>query len=249
VNTAISELLEQTKKSISELFFVTFETVDEWEKGIYFYIYVNPSKRMRSILDVQREILIVGNTYLEQQTRTIAFAKNVINNSNGRLEGNLFFVVHRDPKGNPKLKKWGREAGITIIPIYVGNDPLPSGPELERLLAFELFSQDPFDITGPVASDVHFFGRRTEAQELARKLQNGQIRACFGIRKIGKTSIMHRVLREIEKNFDSVTVFTDCSQDAVFQLHAPNLLVSLAATVEKAIEEDRPVLELSIIRK
>jgi hypothetical protein len=215
-DTQIVELLEKTKKALTGLFHVNADYIHEWEKGVYFAIYATPSHRMQSILDVQREILIIGNNYFEQQARTLAFAKHLIKDSRGRLEPHLFFIIHRDAKGSSKLKKWGREAGLTIIPIYADADGLPTGQELERVLANEFFSQDPFDVTGPVASDVQFFGRRTEAQELARKLQNGQIRACFGIRKIGKTSVMHRVLQDIEKNFNSITVFTDCQQDSVF---------------------------------
>ena len=47
--------------------------------------------------------------------------------------------------------------------------------ELERELFAELFAQDPFEVTGPVSDDANFFGRRDEAQELARKLQHGYI--------------------------------------------------------------------------
>lgn len=231
VDRELEALAENAKTALAILFQVNHESLQEWETGHYFKIFARPSKRVRAILEVEREILIVGNTYNDQQARTIAFAQNAIRDAKGRLESKLVFVVHRDLKGNPKLKRWGREAGLTIIPIYASGGKLPSGPELERTLAYEFFSHDPFDVTGPVDSDAQFFGRRTEAQELARKLQNGQIRACFGIRKIGKTSVMHRVLREIESHFDCVTVFIDCQQDGVFNLSASNLLISIAASI------------------
>ena len=51
------------------------------------------------------------------------------------------------------------------MPLYYGKI-LPSGPELLRTLAYELYSFDPFDVTGPVADDTHFYGRRDEAREL-----------------------------------------------------------------------------------
>jgi hypothetical protein len=112
------------------------------------------------------------------------------------------------------------------------------------LLAYEFFSQDPFDVTGPVASDAQFFGRRTEAQELARKLQGGQIRACFGIRKVGKTSILHRVLQDMDANFDAITIFIDCSQDGIFQLRSRGLLQSIASTIDLAVRTNSAKVEL-----
>lgn len=243
----IDERLRTTKDALGVLFQVNYEGVSEWEKGLYFKLFARPSKRVQAILEVEREILIVGNIYRDQQARTVAFAQHVINESKGRLEPKLFFVVHSDPKGNGKLKKWGRESGLTIIPLYTSNGALPSGEELERALSYEFFSHNPFDITGPVDSDAQFFGRRTEAQELARKLQNGQIRACFGIRKIGKTSIVHRVLGEIEGHFDCITVFIDCQQDGVFNLRAANLLVSIAGTIDSAMQSKKSVVELKTI--
>jgi hypothetical protein len=243
----IDERLKTAKDALGILFQVNYEGVTEWEKGEYFTLFAKPSKRVQAILEVEREILIVGNFYRDQQARTLAFAQKVINESKGRLEPKLFFIVHSDPKGNSKLKTWGREAGLTIIPLYTSNGALPSGEELERVLSYEFFSHNPFDITGPVDSDAQFFGRRTEAQELARKLQNGQIRACFGIRKIGKTSIVHRVLGEIEAHFDCITIFIDCQQDGVFNLTAPNLLVSIAGTIETVVQSKKSVAELKTI--
>ena len=99
------------------------------------------------------------------------------------------------------------------------------------MLSHEFFTQDPFDVTGPVANDAQFFGRRTEAQELARKLQLGHIRSCFGIRKIGKTSVLHRVLAEIKGDYDAVTIFIDCQRDDVFGLDAAGLLQSMTHTL------------------
>jgi hypothetical protein len=238
------DLTSKAKSSLSPLFNCTHDTIQEWEKGEYGVIYARPSKRMKAVLDVQREILCLVSSYTEQQARTTAFAKRAIKATNGRLEQNVCIIIHRDSRGNSKLKKWGRETGISIIPIYVSSDYIPSGKDLEKALAYEFFTQDPFDITGPVASDAQFFGRRTEAQELARKLQNGQIRSCFGIRKIGKTSVMHRVLKEIEENFECKTVFSDCQKDSIFELNAAQLLMSFAHTLESAKSENGKVFEI-----
>lgn len=61
----------------------------------------------------------------------------------------------------------------------------------------------------------------------------GQIRGCLGIRKVGKTSVISRVLKEIPKIFECATVMIDCSKDDVFDLAAQDLLFSISRTVEK----------------
>lgn len=201
------------------------------EKGYYGVVVAMPSKNMKAALSVDREMLILISTFSDQQVRTIQTARDLIDESAGRIDGSAVIVIHRDARGNGKLKKWGREQGFAVLPIYYNGD-LPGGDDLLRSLSYELFSYDSFDITGPVADDSNFYGRREQAQELARKLQAGQIRACFGIRKIGKTSILHRVINEVQVSYDCTTILIDGQRDAVFALDASQLLNSLAAALD-----------------
>jgi hypothetical protein len=227
----LRNLQAETNSAFSQLFTINSESIRKFETGEYFAIFATGSKRVKSILGIEREILILGNAYADQQARSLKFARRIINESDGRLETTLCVIIHQDPRGNAKLKRWGRENGLAVIPVYTASGILPRGQELERLLSYEFFTQDPFDVTGPVANDAQFFGRRTEAQELARKLQYGHIRSCFGIRKIGKTSILHRVLAEIKDNYDAVTVFIDCQRDDVFGLDPAGLLNSITQSL------------------
>ena len=227
----LQSLKAETISALTGLFSVNFETTRQFENGEYFLLYARGSKRVQSILGAEREILVLGNVYADQQARSVQFARRLINESDGRLETTLCVIVHQDPRGNNKLKRWGRENGLAVIPVHASTGVLPRNQELERLLSYEFFTQDPFDVTGPVANDAQFFGRRSEAQELARKLHSGHIRACFGIRKIGKTSVLHRVLAELKDNYDSITLFIDCQRDDVFDMDAAGLLHSITRSL------------------
>lgn len=244
---SLKTLQAEIISAFSALFTFNYNATRQYETGEYVVCIARGSKRVQSILGIDREVLVLGNTYRDQQPRSLQFAKKIIAESEGRLETTVCVIVHPDPKGNIKLKRWGRENGIAIIPVYSASGILPRGQELERLLSFEFFTQDPFDITGPVANDAQFFGRRSEAQELARKLQSGQIRSCFGIRKIGKTSILHRILGEIKENYDSVTIFIDCQRDDVFALSASGLLESISATLKNLQRSGQSYAEVDAI--
>src|SRR6266851_5841877 len=146
------------------------------DKGNYAFFYARPSRRLTSALSLDREVLILFTAFDDQQQRTIKAARDLIAESDGRLETTLAIIVHRDPEGNSKLPKWGRSVGLVVLPVLASR--MPTIPEeLERLLCHELFSHDPFDVTGPVTDDDNFYGRRNEALDLARKLQTGQIRS------------------------------------------------------------------------
>ena len=235
IQNALSALMSRFKSISASLMQITFDNIIERDKGFYGVMYARPSRRLATSLTVDREILVLFSTFPDQQQRTVATVTSVIGQSSGRLESGLAIVVHCDPRGNNKLRNWGREQGLSILAVYSGATPLPEGDAFERLLCVELYSYDPFDITGPVADDSQFFGRRTEAQDLARKLQTGQIRSCFGIRKVGKTSILNRILSDIQQYHDAFCIMLDCSLDHVWVQDAGQLLNSVSAAIEQAV--------------
>lgn len=206
----------------------------DYEKALYFSTYVKPSKRLSKIFSTDREVLVVFTNFPEQQQRTAGLVKSHLAESEGRLESTLAVVVHSDLDGNLKLKKWGRELGISILPILAKDGALDSN-NLERDLLQDFFANDPFDVTGPVYDDSTFYGRRSEAVDIARQLQKGQIKACLGIRKIGKTSILTRIIHEVESSHDCISIVVDCSRDDVWNLSGSELIDSLAYSMEIAV--------------
>jgi hypothetical protein len=224
------------KKAAGELFPAS-QSVSYWEfeKGLYAYLIVKPIKRIARLVSVDRELLVLFSSFFDQQYRTLEVATDLISKSEGRLEQNVIIIVHADPDGNSKLKNWGREKGLAVIPISTYK-PIPIGDALEQYLFSEFFSHDAFDVSGPVSDDTKFYGRRSEAQDIARQLQSGQIRSCLGIRKTGKTSIIHRILDVTKENHDCYSVMIDCSRDSIWQMSEGQLLESIAIAVEQAVK-------------
>jgi len=227
-------LIDEFVKASAGLFEITGRYIEQFEQGFYGCVIAKPTKRMRAALAIDREILVVVSTFKDQQQRTIKFVAQEIQKSMGRLEASVAVVIHRDLKGNSKLRNWGRDRGLSILPVTEG-ESLDGSAALERALCIELYSHDPFDVTGPVSDDANFYGRRDEAIELARKLQKGQIRSCLGIRKVGKTSILNRMLRELQSSHDCTCIMVDCSRDDVWNLNSAELLSSIAASAELAV--------------
>lgn len=213
-------------------------------KGFYGVIYAKPSKRTAVNLGATREILVLITTFDDQQARTTEMIEHLMQESGGRLESNIAIVLHEDPNGNTKLRNWGRERGIAVLPV-MGADLARDHFLLESHLATELFSHDPFDVTGPVSDDTNFFGRRDEALDLARKLNNGGIRSCLGIRKVGKTSLINRVIQNLHTNHDCHTVFVDCSKDSVWSKDAVFLTSWIASSIESAVANNSSYLALN----
>ncbi len=232
IKAKIDDYLDEFEQASSGLLSYNNRFHQTFEQGVYGCVYAKPSRRLASALTIDRELLILVSTFTEQQQRTIKFCRQHIDSSHGRLENTVAIVIHLDDDANHKLKNWGREQGLTILPVCA-KQGIPRDEALEKVLYQEIFSHDPFDITGPVSDDANFFGRRTEAIDLARKLQAGQIRSCLGIRKIGKTSIINRIYGEIQSNYTSACIMIDCSRDDVWSMHAGQFLQAISECVAR----------------
>ena len=243
-NYILNEMIDNFQSSTHNLMKISRRSLQSYDKGIYGVVIARLSNRLESVFSVDREVIVIFSNFPQQQARTIRFARQIMADEDVRLEPSLAIVVHQDRNGNEKLRNWGRQNGMTVLPIHYING-IPADEELERLLCSELFGQDLFDITGPVSDDSQFYGRRTEAQELARNLQRGQIRSCLGLRKIGKTSIINRVIDQLRRHHDAISVMVDCSKDVISSLDASALIWSLSEAVRDAVDSNNTCVAVS----
>ncbi len=218
----------------------------DYYKGTYGVQYVKAAASIRRLLAVDREILALSTSFTDLQPRVNQLAIEIIDSSDGRLENTIAIIVHKDPHGDNKLKTWGRDVGLTVIPLYMAGGSLPSGTLLERRLLAEFFAHDPFNVTGPVSNDSQFYGRRDEAQDLARHLQEGQVRACLGVRKSGKTSILHRIVKELQTYHNCYVTVIDCSRDSVWEMNAAALLSAIASAIEESLSTEEYTAEVKL---
>lgn len=248
IQQEIADLAQQFGRASSALASITKPlSTFEFENGVYGTIFIKPNKRLSKIFSTDREVIVLITNFHDQQQRTIQALKAQISEARGRLEGTLSIIVHSDPDGNRKLKNWGREQGLAILPISA-RDAINDPAMLERDLLQDFFSNDPFDVTGPVSDDARFFGRRSEALDIARQLRSGQIRSSLGIRKIGKTSILNRILHEARTHHDCVSVMVDCSKDDVWEQEATELLNSISESIVAAAKNNPRYAEVSRTR-
>lgn len=99
-----------------------------------------------------------------------------------------------------------RLSNFRIIPIPISifnegklttskrNERFLLSSHLERFLGKEY---DPYDVRSPVSDVLNFFGREATAQELNNKLIGGHPIGLFGLRKIGKSSLMRYMQQSI----------------------------------------------------
>lgn len=198
-------------------------------------LFCKPTQTVTRSLLLERQVLALIVNYSDVQARTITVAEEIIAANNPQLDPGFAIIIHADRDGDNKLRNWGKERNITVLPIYRPKaGVLPNSKALRQLLAHELFSSDPFQVTGPVALDIDFFGRREESKEFLRQLQHGRLRAIFGIRKAGKTSVINRIIRSARESSGLSIAMIDCSMEEFYRLNAQEALKALSKTVNMA---------------
>lgn len=205
-------------------------------KESYVTIFCKPTSTISKALLIEREVVAVIARFSDIHARTVSIAEEVIAQHAPQLERTLAIVVHGDEKGDEKLRSWGRERGLTIVPIcHTKKTPMPTSDTFRRRIAVDVFSGNSFDVTGPVIEDIDFFGRRNEASELVRQLEHGRIRSLFGIRKAGKTSLINRSVKLAREVGTPKIAFIDCSVKEFYNLAPAEALGAVMRTCRSAI--------------
>lgn len=226
----------QLGTAMSSLGDITSRGTETVGNASYGRIYIRPRASLGSALLSSKEILVIVTPYPELQTRVVDAVEKAHRVASGRLERNLAIVAHAVSGQNEVILNWGRERGLTLLPVDCSSG-VPTGSDLQDAICSSLYSQDPFDLTGPVRSVQQFFGR-PHLPDIARRLRDGQVFSLFGIRKVGKTSVLNRLANELVESGQAACIVVDGSDDALSGLRAGELLTSIADSVRLALATD-----------
>ncbi|WP_392670611.1 hypothetical protein [Streptomyces sp. LN785] len=232
------QLATELSAALEDLFQINSHKRFRAYNGNFVGMYAKPTKTIQNSLAIDREVFILIANYPSVHARTIVICQEEIKRAQPRLQPDLAVVLHADPDGDENLRTWGREAGITVFPIYrprVG--AMPPSAVVRQRLARELFATDSFQVTGPVSDDNEFFGRREQAIELLRQLQSGRIEALFGLRKVGKTSMLNRIIDLAREAGAPKIAMVDCSLRGFNEMRAPDALKALARVSRLATQQ------------
>jgi hypothetical protein len=153
------------------------------------------SKPLVEGLGLNREILFLVSSFGDFQPRALSTRHTVemALETPGRLD-NITILVSPDPALRdilPKLED-PRQILLGISPTDVVS-ALQQGHPSERFREFlqeRLYARDFFDRSGPV-NGADFFGREKTLQDVAVQLKRGSHVGLYGLRKVGKTSIIN----------------------------------------------------------
>lgn len=222
---------------LGEVFDITFRTTHE-----NFSLWLAaPQRHTKERFGLQREILVLYSPHAQTDTRVLVTIEHALRHPDfkQRIERVVFLLIHAgDPNDTNELL--GSQTARIIIPIHVSEltDPQRGSMFLRSRIVQYMGRFDLFDMASAIIADEYFFGRNDLVQTLtSRSTIRKESSGVFGLRKTGKTSILHAVQRRLTGQ--SVLVeYIDCSNPGIHSARWWQVLETLAIRCTHTLKRD-----------
>ena len=146
------------------------------------------------------------------------------------LAADKIYLVYGDlPPAAGQLAPLRERSALPIVPIAVWDmeralaEKSASAEHLRRLEDPFVVRPDPYDESRAVEWEVLFYGRKEALERIPPSLLQGQSVAIFGLRKVGKTSLLNRLRRALNAQ---PFVLIDCQIYALVAVDLFNEILS-----------------------
>ncbi|MDH2672372.1 AAA-like domain-containing protein [Klebsiella quasipneumoniae] len=202
-------------EAVSQIWFVTFFKSASFKNSEYHFFFAKPTREIAEQFHFSREVLVLITPSSHFMPRCLDFVDKLMGDYQNRLDKLCVFIVSKDDQISEKVQGiilQDKESRIIVPFTYdeLINNPDSSELQINRLKK-SFYERDLFSYETPLKTDTYFFGRHEAIQSLYGKYQTGQCGSLFGLRRIGKTSVIYAILRMMDVR-DEPNVYLDCSE-------------------------------------
>jgi hypothetical protein len=155
-----------------------------------------PPRAIANSFDIPVEVMFHCTTFTDLQARNVETTR-LLASTESRSSREVAFLVTQDAEGDAKLRQIPNSYGVIPLSLdwlsEADSGGLGPNPIRDRIAAF-LYAQDLFDQRTPAVGD-RFFGRQPDLHRLQLAALNSQHLGLFGLRKIGKTSLLRTFVK------------------------------------------------------
>lgn len=180
-----------------------------------------PDSNAKLILGSPREILVIGTEFIEVQQRTINMAESLIA-AERRLSDEVCIIVSNDPNAEEEVAALSNSMNTFFIGLRF-EDLKKFHPEGHDAFISEIqsrfFFKDLYNVSSAITAKHAFYGREALLAEIGHSLRHGTSNvALFGLRRMGKTSVLLRLLETLRATGTAFVAHIDVQKlDAVRQ--------------------------------
>ena len=192
--------------------------------------FLKPEVSIAAQFGFDQEVLLIIHDFETLEPRNMQAADVLLADSpaKGRVDQSLFFIASNARDGRQWIEAYiSRNPQSRFPVIFDANDLANSRGDawhVRNIIGSQLFSRDLFDSTLPVDSDINFFGREAFVADQLDAIRRSQNRGLFGLRKTGKTSILYKLKRLVQRENIGGFVYIDCKLPLIRTLRWHQLL-------------------------
>jgi predicted AAA+ superfamily ATPase len=200
--------------NLATIWFVTHAGSQKLGKDTYPYLFLKASDPLREKFAFFANVLAVLHPYPSVDGRIIDTIEKILLAYPNRLDRLCVLLISNASSVDLEVGRLNgtSEARILVPFKYQELSGGVKGKEktISDRLEQNLFTKDLFSISSALKTDRYFYGRKDDIRHLLGKYQTGENSAIFGLRRIGKTSVLWAVVRELKAS-NSPVAFVDCS--------------------------------------
>lgn len=204
------------------------------EVSVYF---LKAEAHISQTFGFEHEIVLFVSSYPTIEARTMQAADVLIGEdpARGRVEQSIFFLATEATGGREWVADYTTRNPQARIPVVFDSAALRAKTSdawlVRNVLRSQLFSRDLFDYQLPLDNDLFFFGRDQVVADHLDAIRRSQNRGLFGLRKTGKTSILYKLQRLMEKEQLGAYLYYDCKLPSIRMLRWHELLATIVKDI------------------
>ncbi|MGA4517181.1 AAA-like domain-containing protein [Solibacillus silvestris] len=232
-------------ESLSYFFGVTFSRQERFKNTEYNFSFLQPDDEYREKFNMYNEIILLFSPFQDFDRRVLDFVDKTLSEYDNRLDKVCIFLVSKDMNIENKIAVLNNENKDSkiIVPFtyYEFEKSSVTRNDIENKLRKYFYNRDLFAIESPIKNDSYFFGRNKIVQEFFGKYLSGEQGGLFGLRKIGKTSVLYALMRTLDSK-EGKYIYIDCQSPSVHALRWYELLETI---IIRLIEENHLDIDMN----
>ncbi|MBC3931306.1 ATP-binding protein [Undibacterium sp. CY22W] len=205
----------QIINNLSAFWFVSGASILRTGKRNRFpYAFLKPTDLFIQRFNFHAQLLCIFHNYPEVDGRLLEAIDKIIATNGHRVDRLCIVLVTNGEVVSSTLSRFEADGDPRIMVAFRYHE-LTGGVSAKEALMIRrleetLYTKDLFSISSVLKTERYFYGRKTELQRLIGQYNNGENGSLFGLRRIGKSSLLWAVLRTL-KQMTVPVAFLDCS--------------------------------------
>lgn len=214
---------------------LSIEYVKETRNPRVWGYFAKLSDQLQAALGETREVLVLVAEYDLLQASEVDNATDIIKSHGVRLSRSISIIITDDRKTGDKVREISDESGTLFVGFSLDRirKCRPHGDQdFRALLQAQAYARDLYDLPGAVTKTQDFFGRRRLLERLRQEITSGGgHQGIFGLRKIGKTSLVNRLAQLVREDGRCFVAQIDLQRAAAIRPDAAYILWSIGQAI------------------